>query len=116
MSDADPIFSAHIVYLDGSAVLRLVGELDLATVPVLRESVDNVVGPHLRALVVDLSDLTFVDVKGLRALFDARQTATAAGAEFELRSPTDWTLEVIRLVGLPGFEDAVENRSGAPVS
>jgi anti-anti-sigma factor len=44
------------------------GELDIATVPDFEQSFDEVVGSAPEAIVVDLSELTFIDSTGLRAL------------------------------------------------
>ena len=45
-----PLLVADVVHEDGSVVLALRGELDLATVPVLVHAVDEVLAPHLRAV------------------------------------------------------------------
>jgi anti-sigma B factor antagonist len=102
------VFSADVVHQNGSVVLRLTGELDIATAPVLRKAVNELVSPHLRALVLDVEELSFVDVIGLRALEDARQAITAVHGELRLRAVNDWTLRVIQLVGFDDLEDAVE--------
>jgi anti-anti-sigma factor len=87
----EPLFTAEVLHLDGIAVLLLGGELDISTAPILRRSVDSIVSPHLRAVTLDLRDMTFVDVAGLRALLDAKRAATAVGATFHLRSVGDLT-------------------------
>jgi anti-sigma B factor antagonist len=47
---------------DGAYVVSLAGELDLAAVGELRETLD---GLHASSLVLDLIDVTFVDSAGL---------------------------------------------------
>jgi anti-sigma B factor antagonist len=111
MSSHDLPFSADAVDHDGDVVLSLTGELDIATAPKLGNVVNEVAGPYLRRLTVDLGCLSFVDVVGLRALLDARRTTVATNAKFRLCSVSDLTLRVIRLVDLPGLEDAVEAAS-----
>ena len=54
------------------AILALAGELDMSTTPLLDEALDGL-GPS-RAVIVDLSDLTFLDSHGLRALFGHAST------------------------------------------
>ena len=108
MVRSDPPFSADLIHLDGSVVFRLVGELDIATVPLLRDAVDAVINQHLQAVILDLGELTFVDVVGLRGLLHVGQTAKIINAEFTLRCVTERTLGVIRLVGFAELERATE--------
>jgi anti-sigma B factor antagonist len=67
-------------------VVRVAGEIDVATVPALAEEL----GARLRAaqagtaLAVDLTAVTFVDARGLATLAEAAETARAAGVDFEL--------------------------------
>jgi anti-sigma B factor antagonist len=103
-----PLFSASVVHNDGSLVLALVGELDIAAAPVLRRTVVELLSPHLRAVTLDLGALTFVDLIGLRALLEVRHMAAGADVEFRLVSVSEFTLRVIRLVGLVGLESARE--------
>jgi anti-sigma B factor antagonist len=101
-------FSADLIHQNGSVVLRLTGELDLATAPALHQAVTDLVSPHLGALVLDVEKLSFVDVIGLRAMEHARRAIVAGRGEFRLRGAADWTRRVIRLAGFDGLEDAVE--------
>ena len=50
------------------AVLRVTGELDLMTSPVLRQHVHDVVADGHHSLVVDLSDVFFCDSSGVGVL------------------------------------------------
>jgi anti-sigma B factor antagonist len=54
--------------------VKVVGELDLGTVPVLSESVERL-KPNIKALTLDLSDLTFMDSTGLRLLIELDRRA-----------------------------------------
>jgi len=101
--------SALVTHLDGSVLVALAGELDIATSPQLRAVVAETVSPHLRHARLDVGGLTFVDVVGLRALVDAQQMVTAAGADFQLLSVNDFTLKVIRLAGFTELAGATES-------
>ena len=103
-----PLLVADVVDEDGSVVLALRGELDLATVPVLHHAVDEVLAPHLRAVTLDLADLRFVDVTGLRGFLDVKKRVDGIHAEFRLRSVSDATLRVIRLAGFDELQDEIE--------
>jgi anti-sigma B factor antagonist len=52
---------------DDGASLRLAGDLDVATVSTLLDAV-GAAGPFEGDVVIDLSELTFMDSTGLRAL------------------------------------------------
>ncbi len=60
-------FSVAVEHVNGAVLLRPVGELDVATAPELRRALNAAVGTH-RAVVVDLSGVTFADCAGLRPL------------------------------------------------
>jgi anti-sigma B factor antagonist len=55
----------------GVAVLSVHGEIDLATAPVLRTSLLPVLEHQAGPVVVDLSEVTFIDSTGAHALVDA---------------------------------------------
>jgi anti-anti-sigma factor len=52
--------------------LRLAGELDIATSGALREQVDAALEARVRALVLDLADVVFMDSSTLRELIRAQ--------------------------------------------
>jgi stage II sporulation protein AA (anti-sigma F factor antagonist) len=67
---------------DGTlAVLRLRGELDLATRPVVQEAVERH-GPGRKALVVDLSQLDFMDSSGLNLIIELQGREDGTGVAF----------------------------------
>jgi anti-sigma B factor antagonist len=89
------------------AVLRLAGELDLATADVLRERVREVVSGdgELRQLVFDIAGLEFMDVTGLGALLEARRKVAAVGGSVAIRRPRPM---VVRMLTLLDLEDALQ--------
>ena len=64
-------------------VLTLGGELDLATVPVLQEQLDDAMRGKA-AVVIDLSRLEFIDSSGLDLLVRAERHQRDAGAQLVL--------------------------------
>jgi anti-anti-sigma factor len=101
----ESLFSTNVVHEDGSLVLALKGELDMASAPVLRRVVSELLSPHLKAVTLDLTQLTFVDVVGLRALVQVKHMVGGVHAEFRLRSLNDFTLRVIRLARFDELQD-----------
>jgi anti-anti-sigma factor len=60
-------YGAGFGVLEGDGALRLVGELDLATVGALKDALE----PYVRrwgALFMDLSELSFIDSMGMQLL------------------------------------------------
>ena len=63
---------------DGVVRARLRGELDMETADAIRARLDEVVSSDVTTLVVDLSDVTFMDSSGVELLF-------RLSAELEIR-------------------------------
>jgi anti-sigma B factor antagonist len=90
----------QIVFEDSSVrVIRLMGELDLDTVGRSRGSLETAVANADLPIVVDLSDLTFCDSSGVRALLALHRMAAASGGEFWVRNPTRAVAQVLNLTG-----------------
>lgn len=84
-----------------SIVVILHGELDLFSRPHLERELTRVERDGLERMVVDLSELDFMDGAGMHALLGAQRRAAAAGRQFLLRrGPRD----VHRLFVLAGVE------------
>ncbi|MBL1081930.1 STAS domain-containing protein [Streptomyces actinomycinicus] len=69
------------------AVLRVSGELDLMTSPVLRQRVHDVVAEGNHSLVVDLSDVFFCDSSGVGVLIAARRLIRSCQGRLRLILP-----------------------------
>ncbi|MFI9255656.1 STAS domain-containing protein [Streptomyces sp. NPDC053069] len=69
------------------AVLRVSGELDLMTSPVLRQRVHDVVADGHHSLVVDLSDVFFCDSSGVGVLIAARRLIRSCQGSLRLILP-----------------------------
>jgi anti-sigma B factor antagonist len=93
-------FHADANALDGSVVVRLQGELDMATAPALSRALDTALDTRPTSLVLDLADLTFVDSTGIRVLITACRRAGGQGCSFVLRAPRRAVLKALRLTGV----------------
>ena len=84
------------------AVVRMVGELDMATAPKLRETVIKLLQPTLGVgvVILDLSEVTFVDSTGLGVLAASRQRVEREGGALVLRAPRPNTVKVLEVTGL----------------
>lgn len=70
-------------------VLQVSGELDIATVEVLRDAVGKAVAEGLSALVVDLTATRFIDSTGCRELVRTAKAGAAAGVAVAAVVPPD---------------------------
>ena len=84
-------------HADGRPVLRLHGELDMATAPLLGRALNAALDAKPAALAIDLTELSFVDSSGIRVLFDASRRASAAGCTLVLRAPCRSVARALRL-------------------
>jgi len=69
---------------DRSNVLPLKGEIDLHVSPSITASLNRMIEKKPKRLVVDLSDVTYIDSAGLAALIQAMQKVKGYGGKFLL--------------------------------
>jgi anti-sigma B factor antagonist len=95
----DPPFEVVVQRSSATAVVRLVGELDIASVEGLADVLRSLERPCDR-VILDLSDLTFIDSTGLTLAITEHRRAELDGFEFVLAGATGPVLRVLRLTGL----------------
>jgi anti-anti-sigma factor len=88
--------------LDGStAVLRLKGELDLATAEQLRGSIRTVLKEHdPHRLLLDMTDLSFADSSGLAVMVWAHKQLAARDRQLRLHHPQRNVRRILSITGL----------------
>ena len=91
---------------DGGVRFRLFGELDLATIPLFESGLD---GAAEAAIVLDLGELTFIDVAGLRAVLSAEIQAREKHQELTL---VDGSRPVRKLFELTGNDHLLDGATG----
>jgi anti-anti-sigma factor len=80
---------------DGRRVIAPCGELDLSNAAQLEERLAGNID-----IVLDLSELSFIDSTGIRLVIRTAQRAQSEAWEFTVRNPQRAVLRVIKLVGL----------------
>ncbi|GAB2482581.1 STAS domain-containing protein [Jatrophihabitans fulvus] len=86
---------------NGSAVVSLEGDLDLATVPALRDAaLAELDEADCTTLVLDLAGLTFLDSTGIGCWIELRNHAEDAGKNLELRSVPPAARRTVTIAGL----------------
>lgn len=73
------------------------GEVDVVTAPLLCQALVDAQADSLRPTVVDLSEMTFVDARGLGVLINAAAWARRQGQSIVLRGPNPMTLRLLEL-------------------
>ena len=106
--------SADVEQGDRACLVRLAGELDADAAPGLRSLLAEQVLVGSGSVVLDLSELAFIDSAGLAALIAAHKGTRAAGTSFVLAGPSPAVVKVLAVTGLdavlttaPTVEDAL---------
>src|SRR4051794_35006073 len=87
--------------VERSAMVRLAGELDLAAVADVMELTR--VALHrgvLDELIIDLSEVTFIDAAGLGALVITRKLADSASVDIVLQGMSPRLVRIFQITGL----------------
>jgi anti-anti-sigma factor len=90
------------------AVVRVCGELDLATVPLLTAALADVDDGDVE---LDCSGLSFIDATGLRAVQIVHEACARRGCKLVLVDPSPPLTRVVQMVGLESvflFREATE--------
>ena len=96
MTIASQPFAVEVTSGASGSVVRLAGELDLATIPDLNACLAAVDAD----IVVDMAAVTFIDSTGLDGLIAAHEQAATRCCSFVLRSPTGQVAKVLRVTGV----------------
>lgn len=96
----DLTFALHSDQDGDAAVVKVVGELDLATAPQLRELLADLVAQGSRHVTLDLADMAFIDSTGLKVFVAGLQRLRDCGGELALRSPSATAMRVFEITGL----------------
>ena len=94
-------FAAAIAQLEnGTPVVSVMGELDLAAVPGFERTLLDVTEAATGAVIVDLSRCTFLDSRGLRVLTATRQRLERSGRSLALVAAGPIVMRIFRFTGL----------------
>jgi anti-sigma B factor antagonist len=92
-------FTVVVEHLDGTVLVCPVGELDLATGPILEQVLETLVGGP-PAIELDLTGITFVDCAGLRPIRQALGRATQSLTQVRISGARPTVRRVLELTGL----------------
>jgi anti-sigma B factor antagonist len=86
-------------------VVAVSGEVDVYSAPALKEQLTELLKSGARSLVVDLSDVAFLDSTGLGALVEARAATNDAGGKLPIVCGQERILKLFTITGLDGVFD-----------
>ena len=84
----------------GTATVTLRGEVDILTVDQVRVVLGEALAIRPQEILVDLSELAFIDSTGLGALIFGFQRARDAGVRFRLADANPTVRQILMLSGL----------------
>jgi anti-sigma B factor antagonist len=84
----------------GSTVVAVAGDVDISTSPELRSALADATGSGATAVVVDLTEVSFVDSTALGVLVGAFTTLRHNGGRFALATDHEAVLKVLRITAL----------------
>ena len=80
--------------------LRIEGELDALSAPVLRPTIDTIVADNPKLVVVDLTSLRMIDSSGVGAIVSLYKRLRAAGGSVRLDGLGGQPLAIFRVLKL----------------
>jgi len=94
-------------------VVRIGGELDLASAPELTEALAKLDGSTTGRLVIDLSDCEFIDSAGLAAILHGAQELSEAGGSVRIACPEGNLRDLLRMTAIDQSIPVVATRDEA---
>jgi anti-sigma B factor antagonist len=86
--------------LDDYVVAELRGELDFNSAPALKEGLLAILAQRGTRIILDLSNLAFMDAAGLRVLLAAGRRAALLGGTMTLAAPQQIVARLLQVTGL----------------
>ena len=113
-SPAATTFVAATEWLDdGVPVVSVMGELDLATAPVLEEALLGLSDGAAGAVIVDLAQCCFIDLRGLRVLLAARERLERADRPLALVVRNSSLLRIFEITRVEGLFEVYPSLAAA---
>jgi anti-anti-sigma factor len=95
-----PTLDLSVRTAGGVTIAQLIGEVDIASVPALREQLLRLLRPGSSRLVIDLSEVSFCDASGLAVLVSTARRARLLGGFLHLAAMSPQVSRALQLAGL----------------
>ncbi|MDZ5620967.1 STAS domain-containing protein [Nocardioides bizhenqiangii] len=101
-NDSSPLLTVRIRFTPNLPVVRLSGELDIASLHLLTDALDSVAAASCPGdlVVLNLAGITFCDVAGLRMIEMCAATLAAADKELILYDAPPQLRKLIKITGV----------------
>ncbi len=100
MNSNQRAFSLSVDPGEDKTVVRVAGEIDLATAPLLESRLLELCHEGVRQISVDMADTDFIDSTGLHALIVAVKSLRAQGGDLFVQSPSRKAARLLELSGI----------------
>ena len=80
-------------------VVGVSGEVDAATSDPLRAAIFDVIEGGQPKVVIDMSEVSFIDSSGLRVLIGAYKAAESAGGALRVGNPSEAVVRLLEITG-----------------
>ena len=98
---------------DGGAIVSVSGELDMLTVPRLREELNAVIEGDIRRIVLDLTDVSFIDSVSLAAIVTTRRRLGPEGSVAVVIEEGSYAMLIFEIGGLDSIVELCHTRESA---
>jgi anti-sigma B factor antagonist len=89
----------HSVSDDGTPVLAVAGEIDLAVATRFAQALEDLVGESNGTGLIDMAQVDFIDSSGIRELLHAKRNAEEKRSELVLIAPSAQCRHVLEVSG-----------------
>jgi anti-sigma B factor antagonist len=97
---------------DSTEHVAVTGDVDLATVDVLRAQLTSALERGDK-VVLDLREVTFMDTQGLAAVIEAQQSAAESGTRFVIVRAPEHVHRLFEMIGLADRLTVVDDPAAA---
>lgn len=112
ITDFEP-FSLEFARDAGTVVVRVAGELDVATAPTLRRALHGLIEEQGALSVrLDLRRMSFVDSTGMSVFLGGLRRLRQKGGELTLANPRRSSLRALEIVGLTQIFTIIDDAHG----
>jgi anti-sigma B factor antagonist len=93
-------FKADLIHHPDGVVVVLAGELDVATAPVLRRRMDDLMAQGSAHIVIDCAGLSYIDSTGVAILVDSWEWLDALGGSLVVRNATQMAVKLFQITNV----------------
>ncbi|MCK4519131.1 MAG: STAS domain-containing protein [Candidatus Omnitrophica bacterium] len=101
---------------DDISICRVSGEITFSTSPDLRKRLIELTDKHIKKIVIDMKNLTYIDSSGMATVVEILQKIKAIDGELKLANVPDKIKDILEMVRLKDIFDIQESEEAALAS